>query len=304
MHISDTLHNRYKPVRLYFRRCFITLIKSTQVPRKTSFMKTMFFIIISVCLANLPVAAQHPLVGTWEMISVKGVDADGEPFYFDTSAVRETKIITPTHYILIAWDVGEDSLIFNRTMAGQVRLEGEKYIEIPTQASVQIFENVQVDFTWKLAGDIFTQSGTIVRPDGKRILLEALIFERVTNVKPQKNPAIGTWNQLSANYTTADGKSNSTFNDSDTRLLIVTPTHWMRMDHKNKKFDGVLYGTYTLDDGDTIITKVDFSSYPFNKGEHSKFTQKVKGNQIHIKSAGKAPDGKPATFDNIFEKAQ
>ena len=266
-------------------------------------MKHTFFLIIMFYLTHVPVAAQHPLVGTWEMISVKGVGADGEPFFLDTTSVRETKIITPTHYMLIAWDVGEDSLIFNRTMAGQVRLEKEKYIEIPTHASVQIFENVKVDFTWKLEGDIFTQSGTIVRPDGKLIVLEALIFQRVTDVKAQKNPAIGSWNQLSANYTTPDGKSNSTFNGSDTRLLIVTPTHWMRMDHKNKKFDGVLYGTYTSD-GDAVITNQDFSSYPFKQDERSKFTQKVKGNQIHIISAGKTPDGKPATFYDIFEKAQ
>jgi hypothetical protein len=265
-------------------------------------MKVVVVLTISFCLTGAHVVAQHPLVGTWEMISVKGIDADGEPFFYDTTSVRETKIITPTHYMLIAWDVGEDSLIFNRTMAGKVRLENEKYIEIPTQASVQIFENVKVDFTWKLEGNIFRQSGSIVRPDGKTVVLEALIFQRVTGVKSHpKNPGIGTLNQVSSSYTTPDGKKNSTFNESDSRLLIVTPTHWMRMDHKNKKFDGVLYGTYTLE-GNTILADVDFSSYPFKKGDRLKYTQKVNGARLQFTSAGKTPEGKTGTFQDVFEK--
>ena len=248
------------------------------------------------------VRAQHPLVGTWEMISVKGTDADGNPFFFDTTAVKETKIITPTHYMLIAWDVEKDSLIFNRTMAGQVRLENEKYIEIPTQASVQIFEDVRVDFTWKLEGDIFTQSGTIIRPDGKSILLEALIFKRAVNTKEdRRNPAIGTWSQVTDQYTTSDGKMNTSFNKGDKRMLIVTPTHWMRMDHKNDKFDRILYGTYSTE-GNTVATNLNFSNLPFKKGTVTKFTQKVNGNQVHITSAGTTPDGKPATFYGVWEK--
>jgi hypothetical protein len=262
----------------------------------------MSLLILSVCLAHTHISAQHALVGTWEMISGKGIGADGEAFSFDTTSVRETKIITPTHYMLIAWDVDKDSLMFNRTMAGQVRLEDEKYIEIPTQASVQIFENVKVDFTWKLDGDVFTQSGTIVRPDGKTVVLEALIFKRVTRVKSNsKNQEIGTWNQVSGNYTTPDGKSHSSFNAADTRLLIVTPTHWLRMDHKNKKFDGVQYGTYTPA-GKTIVNNVHFSTYPFQKNEQHKFTQEVKGNKLHITSIGKTPEGQPATFHDIYEK--
>jgi hypothetical protein len=238
------------------------------------------------------------------MISVKGIGADKEPFFFDTTSVRETKIITPTHYMLIAWDVEGDSLTFNRTMAGNVRPEKQKYIEIPTQASVQIFENVKVDFSWKLDGDIFTQSGTIVRPDGKPIVLEALIFRRVVNAHANSNnPAIGTWKQVSAYYTTSNGKKNPSFDASDKRLLVVTPTHWMRMDHKNDKFVGVTYGTYRHD-GDTISTVLDFSSYLTKKGTKAKFAQQVKGDQIHITSTGVTTQGEPATFHDIFERAK
>ena len=144
---------------------------------------------------------------------------------------------------------------------GEVRLEGEKYIEIPMQASVQIFENIKVDFTWKLDGDIFTQSGTIVRPDGKLIVLEALKFRRVGDTKPNtKNPGIGTWKQVSGHYTNADGQQTSAFNEAQKRFLVVTPTHFMRMDHTNEEFNGVTFGTYDLK-GDSIITVPYFSTY-------------------------------------------
>jgi hypothetical protein len=267
-------------------------------------MKRRIFLIVLTLSTGAYVTAQHPLVGTWEMVSVKGTGADNESFFFDTTSVKETKIITPTHYMLIAWDVEEDSLIFNRTMAGLVHPEKEKYIEVPTQASVQIFENVKADFSWKLEGDIFTQSGTIVRPDGKSITLEALIFRRVVNVKENSgNPSNGTWNQVSAYYTTADGKKNSTFNESDKRLLIVTPSHWMRMDHNNGKFTGVSYGTYRRE-GDSILTSLDQSSYPVRKGTQLKFSQKVIGNQLHLTSSGVTPQGEPAIFHEIFERAK
>jgi len=277
-------------------------IQSTDNYPIISFMKCLVILFLSLCFTSVRVTAQHPLVGTWEMISVKGIDADGEPFFDDTSSVRETKIITPTHYILIAWDVDKDSLTFNRTMAGQVRLENEKYIEIPTHASVQIFENVEANFTWKLEGDIFTQSGTIRRPDGKIVVLEALIFKRLKDIRAGKdNPAIGTWHQVSGSFTTPDGKNQSTFNPGDTRLLVVTPTHWMRMDLRNKKFDGVQYGTYTSQ-ADNIVSHMEFSTYPFQTGDRHQFTQKVNGDRLHITSSGRTPQGQSATFHDIFEK--
>lgn len=269
-----------------------------------AFMKAVILSFVLISLMGGQAAAQHPLIGTWEMISVKGIGADGEPFFLDTTDVKETKIITPTHYMLIAWDVDGDSLTFNRTMAGQIRLEGEKYIEIPTQASVQIFENVKVDFTWKLDGEVFTQSGTIIRPDGKAVLLEALKFKRVTDEKAHpENPGTGTWHQLSGHYTTTDGKNIPTFNEADSRLLIITPTHWMRMDLKNKKFEGVLYGTYTMQ-GDAVDNVLDFSTYPFTKGQRMKQLQRPAGNKIHLTSSGQAPEGNPVTFYEVFEKVE
>lgn len=265
-------------------------------------MKTIIISILAISLAVVEGVAQHPLVGTWEMVSVKGVGADGEPFFFDTTSVRETKIITPTHYMLIAWDVDEDSLTFNRTMAGKVSLDGNKYIEVPTQASVQIFDNVKVDFFWKLEGDRFTQSGTIVRPDGKEVVLEELIFKRVTDIQsPGENPAVGTWKQIAGTHTSAEGKKNPSFGKSDQGLLLVTPTHWMRMNHRNQKFEGVLYGTYTSD-GDTVVKNIVYASDPVKRNDRFSSMKKLNGKKLEIISTRMTLEGKPETFYDTFEK--
>ena len=131
-------------------------------------MKKISLLLVFFLLTCAPLFAQHPLIGTWEMVTIKGINANGEKFSSDTSAIREIKIITPTHYMLIAQDVEGDSLVFNRCYAGTVKIDGEGYIEIPIVSSVPIFDNVKTDFKWKVVGDRFIQSGTLIRPDGSQ----------------------------------------------------------------------------------------------------------------------------------------
>ena len=190
-------------------------------------------------------------------------------------------------------------------MAAKVRFDGNSYIEIPTQASVQIFENVKVNFTWKVEGDVFTQSGTIMRPDGKTITLEALTFQRVRNAAVHStNPAIGTWNQIFADYKGGDGKINPSFDKkTDTGMLIVTPTLWMRIDLNKNKFARASYGTYAFD-GAGLFINIVFSSDPFRKGARLPLTQKFEGNKLEITSQGQTPAGTPAMVTDKFEKAQ
>src|SRR4051812_251236 len=122
-------------------------------------MKIRMVLILGLWALNFVAFSQHPLVGTWQMISLRGTNADGEKFSLDTTNVREIKIITPTHYMLIAHTVDGDSLIFNRSYAGLVKLEGNRYIETPLVSSLPLFDNVKQDFTWKVDGNLFTQAG-------------------------------------------------------------------------------------------------------------------------------------------------
>ena len=67
------------------------------------------------------------------------------------------------------------------------------------------------------------------------VVLEALVFKRANNTESSNNPAVGAWSQVTSYYTTPVGARETTFSPPDKRLLIITPTHWMRMDHKEKK---------------------------------------------------------------------
>ncbi len=245
---------------------------------------------------------QHPLVGTWEMISIKGINASGEKFSTDTTTIREVKIITPTHYILIAHDVEGDSLVFNRSYAGVVELNGDKYTEKPMLASVPIFSNVKTDFSWKVIGDKFIQSGTLTRPDGKKIVLDELVFRRVkTSQSFPSNPTNGTWKLLSSNYTTADGKSHSDTDESVNCLNIITPTHWMYISSRDSKFEHVMGGVYTMN-GDKYFPSLDYASFPKNLWGKTEMTQRVVGNKLRAVGASVFPDGKKFVWEDVFQR--
>jgi hypothetical protein len=124
-------------------------------------------------------AQQSPLVGTWELISAKVTGPDGEKIFSDTKTHRETKIITPTHYMLISQDVKGDSVVFERTLGGTIRITGNKFVETPTLASRAEELKIKTDFTWTIEGDKMIQKGPVTLPDGRKIMLDELVFKRV-----------------------------------------------------------------------------------------------------------------------------
>jgi hypothetical protein len=177
----------------------------------------------------VPAVGQHPLEGTWEMVSLSGINVDGEKFYLDSTTVKETKIITSSHYILIAMDKVGDEWIFNRCYAGAVRMQGQTYYEIPAISSLRIFENVKTDFRWRIEGDRFIQSGTITRPDGKQIILHEFVFAR----SRQPNGASGT----------IKGYWELKQPDSHRGLFIANGTHWMMITRTDDKLMHASGGT-------------------------------------------------------------
>jgi len=195
------------------------------MPRNTSLLLCLFI------LGSFVATAQHPLFGTWEMVSISGVNAEGAKFNLDTSAIHETKIITPTHYILIAMDKQDGTWTFNRCYFGSIRISGEKYYEIPIMSSETIYENVKTDFSWKVNGKEFIQSGVITRPDGKTIVLDRFQFTRSEVPEMANDPFIGTWQ--------AEHEGVSSF-------FVATSTHWMVIEKKDKKFTKALGGVYNI----------------------------------------------------------
>lgn len=263
-----------------------------------------FITLLILILWSVVSAAQHPLTGTWEMVSIKGTNADGEPFFMDTTTRREIKVITPTHYMLIASEVQGDSLIFNRSYFGTVTIEGDRYIEKPLMSSHTIFDNVKADYRWKIEGDRFIQSGSVTRPDGKKVILEAMVFRRVkTAQRFDQNPAIGTWSQVSSTYTDFEGNKAMHTRRDATRIHIITPTHWMRISHRNKKFEHAIGGSYTIKEG-RVMPVVEVSSAPFDMFSQINTTEVVKGEKLHVQGTMQRRDGKTMSWEDVFEKVK
>jgi hypothetical protein len=238
---------------------------------------TLLFLVMSLsCTLAQQSQQQHPLVGTWEMISISGVNADGEKFYLDTTTVRETKIITPTHYMLIATDRENGKWTFNRCYAGTVKMEGPKYYETPLLSSLRIFDNVSSDFHWKIEGDRFTQSGSITRPDGKKVIIHEFIFQKAKNSGAQnRQHETGTW-QLAPTHRGQKG------------LLVITPTHWMAIFKNGDKFNKAMGGTIT-DSGKDLQAITDLTSEASSK------------KTVLIKMEGKKVQLDSVTFDKVYQ---
>jgi hypothetical protein len=257
-----------------------------------------------VLLLSFQVNAQHPLIGTWEMVSIKGINAAGETFSDDTSNIREVKIITPTHYMLIAHDVEGDSLVFNRCYAGTVSFDSEKYVEVPLLSSVPIFDNVKTDFTWRVEGDKFIQSGTLIRPDGKKIVLEELVFRRLKgSASYPDNKANGTWKLLSSNYTTVDGTKHSDTSQNVNALQVITPTHWMYVSSRGNKFEHAMGGAYSKQ-GEKYFPSLDFASFPKNLWGKTEILAELQGDKLRMSGISKFDDGKNFSWEDVFEKVK
>jgi hypothetical protein len=125
-------------------------------------------------------AQQSPLVGTWEMVSGKITGPEGQKATIDMKTHRETKIITPSHYMLISQNIRGDSLLFERTLGGTIRITGNKFVETPTIASDPEELKIKTDFTWKIEGEKMIQKGPVTQADGKVVMLDELIFKRVS----------------------------------------------------------------------------------------------------------------------------
>ena len=264
---------------------------------KTKYVLSAFFLLTSV-----QIFAQHPLVGTWEMVSIKGTDTNGEEFFANTSTLREIKVITPTHYMLIAQGVKGDSLIFHRSLAGTVSFEGDKYAETQTVGSWDDFKTATYTFDWKVNRDKFVQSGTITLDDGKTITLDELLFQRVMSKNSYPgNPSIGTWEQLSSNYTTPDGKNESHTNATATRFEIVTPTHIMRLSHRDNKFESATASTYRMEKNRMYVT-LDVASFPFDKDFKFELMDRIEGDKRYTSGVFTPAKGNKMAWNDLFQK--
>jgi hypothetical protein len=246
------------------------------------------FTLLLMCCA-LFLQAQNPLVGTWEM---------------KTDSTRSIKIITPTHWILFFENLKGDSSRFAGAGGGLYTLAGNKYIEHIDIASWDNYGKERTDYTYKVTGDKFYMKGPLTLADGTVIPIDE-VWQKVKSAQAYpKNPAIGTWNQLSSSYTTAEGKKVSHTYVIATCFEVITPTHWMRISHRDNKFEHAMGGPYTLT-GNTMHPELAFASFPIDKTMKIAATQRVSDDKRYVH--GTITTGKDKaylTLDDVFQKAR
>jgi len=118
----------------------------------------------------------HPLVGTWRKLKERQ-SRDGE-WQDMPNEITMLKHITPTH---VSWAVfRKDTNEILAAMGGRVQMDRENYTEVVEHGLGPILNLLgqRQPFTWKIAGNQFTQAGTL----SNGAYLEE-IFERVTPEK-------------------------------------------------------------------------------------------------------------------------
>lgn len=252
-------------------------------------MKTKFFLFVLLFCCAFSLSAQHPLIGTWQM------HQDGN---------RSIKIITPTHWVVFTDSTSEGQTYFIRSHGGTYTLDGDKYVENIEVASWDGYGQEKTDFTFSVQDKKFYQKGTLTFADGTVYPIDE-VWQKVESNSPgnsNKGLGVGTWNQLSSTYTVEDGRKESHTNATATRFQVVSPTHWVRISHRDNKFENAMGGTYTTQ-GDKFYPALDFASYTIDKGMKVEVTQKLKGDKLYWSGVGKDANGKQVIqFDDVFQK--
>jgi hypothetical protein len=141
-------------------------------------MKTNLTVLIIVLLAASYTNAQS-LNGRWRLISVKGTEPDGKKFMFDDRMVKETVIINGVHFLKISQDPKTDSLLIEQTFAGDLKITGNKFEEIPTISAMSLSDKAKANFTWRIENDRLIESGEITLSNGMKVVVEESVYKRL-----------------------------------------------------------------------------------------------------------------------------
>lgn len=153
-----------------------------------------------------------------------------------------------------------------------------------------------------MEGDKFYQKGTLTGSDGTVLALDEVWQKVKVDKLNAGNQGIGTWEQLSTSQTLPDGIKESSTNATATRFQVVSPTHWIRINHKDDIFESAMGGTYTQE-GNKIYPNLDFSSLPIDKSLKYEITQSLKGDKLYHNGIVKDGSGSQVVqFEDIFQK--
>ena len=107
---------------------------------------------------------------------------------------------------------------------------------------------------------------------------------------------------MSSEYTLFDGMKGSHTKETATRVDLFNATHWMRIAHRDGKFENAAGGTYISQDKKVKLTVL-YSSDPGNIGRSFDLVYRIEGNKLYCDGSASS-NGQTATWHDIAEKVE
>jgi hypothetical protein len=146
---------------------------------------TKYVLAFLLSIYIFPLTAQTSMVGTWELVSQKMVNPDGTQEVYDRSSIKSYKVITPTHFMVIAEKPHKNGVRFNYATGGTYTLVGNKYIESLEIASREDYSTNLTNFIVRVEGNKLYQKGSVTTKKGEKYLFDE-IWQKV-DLSPQEN---------------------------------------------------------------------------------------------------------------------
>jgi hypothetical protein len=237
------------------------------------------------------------------LLSAKYASSTGEVDYFNSYNVKETKIITPTHFI---WMIQlPDSLDLSKKKlssagGGTYSRKDNNYVEILEYASWEGYAADKTNFNLQIESNnnIMVQTGTINYPNGTTLTLEET-WQR-QNLPYYEGKHVGTWNMISQKVTDPKGKTTKTEMDTLKQVKIISPTHWMfiaeNIKDGKKSFRGANGGSYSLN-GTKYVELLENA-----EDIQTDYTLEVKGNKLFMVGSLINAAGEKFIYDEVYQR--
>lgn len=127
--------------------------------------------------------AQHPIEGTWKLLSETKIEKGDTTFTRASADIPMVKILNQTHFTFLRHDLkkGQDSTSSLFVAGGgRYELEGDQYTEYLEYCSAREWENNTFHFTLTIDNDTLVQQGH-EKVDGTDI--DRTIIEKYVRVK-------------------------------------------------------------------------------------------------------------------------
>lgn len=264
-------------------------------------MRTSFILLAITTFLSFQVIAQNHQIGTWKLLSAKYASSTGEVDYFNNYNVKETKIITPTHFMWMSQlpdSLDKTKIKLSGAGGGTYTTNGNNYIESLEYASWDGYAADKTNFNLQIESNsnIMVQTGTIKYPNGTTLTLEETWQKQTFPANEGKH--VGTWHMVTQKVTDPKGKTTKTDMNTIKQVKIITPTHWMFISENikdgKKSFKGANGGSYSLS-GTRYVEFLENA-----EDIQTDYKLEVKGNKLFMVGSLTTPEGEKYIYDEVY----